>query len=127
MTGQKRRGLESRSEFAARLQRMQEFDAQPFTGYGDSSLAQQAIEALADHDVVITTYKAFSTFYKHFVKVHWKRIVLDEMQEVRSSTTALARQCQTLSASTRWMVSGTPLYESIDDLNGELHFLQVIP
>ena len=73
MTGQKRRGLESRSEFAARLQRMQEFDAQPFTGYGDSSLAQQAIEALADHDVVITTYKAFSTFYKHFVKVHWKR------------------------------------------------------
>ena len=92
---------------------------------------QAALEALADHDVVLTTYKSLTADGKalaaQFKKVHWKRIVLDEMQEVRSSTTQLALLCERLSASTRWMVSGTPLYDSIDDLNGELNFLKIWP
>ena len=32
-----------------------------------------------------------------------------------------------LTASNRWMVSGTPFINSIDDLNGELQFLKVWP
>ena len=32
-----------------------------------------------------------------------------------------------LSARARWMVSGTPLFSGLDDLNGELNFLGVIP
>jgi multidrug transporter EmrE-like cation transporter len=54
-------------------------------------------------------------------------VVLDEMQEVRSSTTELARKCERLHAPRRWMVSGTPLYDKIDDLQGELYFLRVSP
>lgn len=53
--------------------------------------------------------------------------MLDECQEIRSSTTVLARQCAALSSDKRWMMSGTPLHNSISDLNGELAFLQVIP
>jgi len=52
---------------------------------------------------------------------------LDEMQEIRSSTTELARMCAQARANRRWMVSGTPLYTSISDLNGELNFLGVQP
>ena len=47
--------------------------------------------------------------------------------QVRSSTTQLARVCRRLSSPLRWMVSGTPLHNSIDDLNGELAFLGVWP
>lgn len=50
-------------------------------------------------------------------------LVLDLSVQVRSSTTSLAQTCQALSARRRWMVSGTPLHSSIDDLNGELLFL----
>ncbi|KAJ1480333.1 hypothetical protein T484DRAFT_1811127 [Baffinella frigidus] len=39
----------------------------------------------------------------------------------------VARTCNALCSETRWMVSGTPLYTSIDDLNGELAFLGVFP
>jgi hypothetical protein len=53
--------------------------------------------------------------------------VLDEMQEVRSSTTELARKCERLCSPRRWMVSGTPLYDKISDLQGELYFLRVSP
>ena len=49
------------------------------------------------------------------------------MQEIRSSTTDHARACEKLLCDCRWMVSGTPLYTSIDDLNGELAFLGVLP
>eukprot|EP00964_Phaeocystis_antarctica_P034836 scaffold19850_cov63-Phaeocystis_antarctica.AAC.1 len=49
------------------------------------------------------------------------------MQEVRSSTTELARKCERLHGGLRWMVSGTPLYDKISDLQGELNFLRVSP
>ena len=62
-----------------------------------------------------------------FSKVRWKRICVDEMQELRSSTTELARLCKNLQSDRRWMISGTPLYSSINDLNGELNFLGVQP
>ena len=49
------------------------------------------------------------------------------MQEVRSTTTKLAKNCEKLYAPRRWMVSGTPLYDKISDLQGELYFLRVSP
>ena len=49
------------------------------------------------------------------------------MQEVRSSNTEKARQCERLHAPRRWMVSGTPLSTKVDELMGELFFLRVSP
>jgi hypothetical protein len=66
------------------------------------------------------------TSVKHLAK-RWGRIVLDEMQEVRSSTTKIARMCETLKSDRRWMISGTPLFEGIEDLKGELNFLHLEP
>ena len=60
-------------------------------------------------------------------RVFWRRVVLDECQMVRSSTTQLARACESLRSDFRWMVSGTPLHAGVDDLNGELAFLGVWP
>ena len=86
--------------------------------------------------------------------------MLDECQEIKAATTAIAKTCRDLSSEHRWMVrtmlllllllllmllllsqllllpllfvltsvlqvSGTPLTTSVDDLNGELQFLQV--
>ena len=51
-------------------------------------------------------------------RVGWRRVVLDECQMVRSSTTQLAVACRCLTADFRWMVSGTPLHAGVDDLNG---------
>lgn len=70
---------------------------------------------------------AFQDDKTTFNRIKWDRVVLDEMQEIRSSTTDHARACEKLICDCRWMVSGTPLYTSIDDLNGELAFLGVLP
>lgn len=80
-------------------------------------------------DLVLTTYAALSKdVAARVLKSHsWKRIVLDEMQEIRSSTTVLAKNCKGLTGQKRWMVSGTPLFDSIEDFKGELDFLKIEP
>jgi SNF2 family DNA or RNA helicase len=84
-------------------------------------------ELAASADIIVTTYAMLKDDKSTFNRIKWDRVVLDEMQEIRSSTTDHARACEKLLCDCRWMVSGTPLYTSIDDLNGELAFLGVLP
>jgi SNF2 family DNA or RNA helicase len=86
---------------------------------------------------VLTTYRALDAeaagraggraVPRVLSRIAWRRVCLDECQEVRSNTTTLARTAAGLTATHRWMISGTPLYSSVDDLNGALrccvHFL----
>ena len=111
---------------------------------------REAAASLARADVVLTTYATLNAPGESVLgKIGWHRIVLDEMQEVRSragveedpqmeltspacaqvrsSTSELARRCERLVCGRRWMVSGTPLYDKISDLEGELNFLRVSP
>ncbi|KAL7547448.1 hypothetical protein ACHAWF_010744 [Thalassiosira exigua] len=80
-------------------------------------------------DVLITTYAALERppTGKYLAGIRWGRIVLDEQQEIRSSTTKVARACERLDCPRRWMMSGTPIFEGIEDLSGELDFLRVEP
>jgi hypothetical protein len=80
-------------------------------------------------DIVLTTYNALENpaASKILASKIWGRIVLDEMQEIRSSTTKIAKTCEQLECDCRWMLSGTPLFEGIDDLRGELNFLRLAP
>ena len=96
--------------------------------HGKDEHLRDRIERIAsENDIILVSYRMLQTDRKPFQSIHWRRIVLDEMQEIRSSTTDLAKVCKKLSSDFRWMVSGTPLYTSLDDLNGELNFLGVTP
>lgn len=80
-------------------------------------------------DIVVTTYAALekAPSAKMLSSIAWGRVVLDEMQEIRQSTSKIARICEQLECNRRWMLSGTPLFEGIDDLRGELNFLRLEP
>lgn len=85
-----------------------------------------------DADITICTYKALRHpspphVHKYIESRRWGRVILDEMQEIRSSTTQIAKACSNLSSYRRWMLSGTPLFDGIDDLKGELNFLCLEP
>ena len=97
--------------------------------YMSQSDNNDELEILATSDVVLTTYDALTQrkTSKLLSDVHWGRIVLDEMQEIRSSTTLISHNCEKLLCDRRWMLSGTPLFEGIDDLRGELNFLRLEP
>ena len=86
-------------------------------------------------DVVLTTYQSLekgrrcqnNRSAQVLLSTHWGRIVLDEMQEIRSNTTSIAKSCNALIAERRWMLSGTPLFEGFNDFRGELCFLRLDP
>ncbi|CAM9883365.1 unnamed protein product [Pylaiella littoralis] len=82
---------------------------------------------VADNDVVLTTYELLRSRPTIFRKINFHRCVLDECQEIKTATTNIAKMCQQVKASHRWMVSGTPIAGKIDSLHGELNFLQVWP
>lgn len=81
------------------------------------------------NDILITTYSALErpATSRFLAGRRWGRIVLDEQQNVRSSTTTIARNCEGLDCRRRWMLSGTPIFEGIEDLRGELNFLRLVP
>ena len=86
-------------------------------------------ESKHEPDIVLTTYQALehAKTSKRLQDRVWGRIVLDEMQEIRSSATMIAKSCDKLSGTRRWMLSGTPLFDGIEDLKGELNFLSLEP
>jgi hypothetical protein len=88
-----------------------------------------------DADVVLTSYQSLEKSKKGcsnnsanvLLSTHWARVVLDEMQEIRSHTSSISKNCNALIANRRWMLSGTPLFEGFSDLRGELCFLRLDP
>ena len=103
---------------------------------GRGRVSPEAIAELAAHDVVLASYKALESESsgrgghgspKVLTRIHWRRIALDECQEVRSNTTQLARTAAALIGDHRWLISGTPMHTGVDDINGELKFLSVWP
>jgi hypothetical protein len=108
-----------------------------------------------DADIVVTTYQALEDNYSNSTKKKkkrqprqsknsqphvpapietlslagqtWGRIVLDEMQQIRSWTTRISKLVNSLKSDCRWMLSGTPLLDDVTDLRGELCFLRLEP
>jgi SNF2 family DNA or RNA helicase len=52
---------------------------------------------------------------------------VDEMQELRSDKSSIAKNIEDLDCDRRWMVSGSPLFEGLSDLRAELAFLRLVP
>lgn len=104
---------------------------------------------LASYDIILTDYTTLqSEFYysNHnptsrtlrrpsrylnvktpLLYVNWWRVCLDEAQMVSSVITKPARLVAQLSTVHRWVVTGTPIQKSIDDLYGLVYFLGCSP
>ncbi|KAI0305630.1 SNF2 family N-terminal domain-containing protein [Multifurca ochricompacta] len=57
--------------------------------------------------------------------VQWKRIVLDEGHNIRNPRTKMAKSVYALNAQRRWVLTGTPIINSPQDLGSVLTFLRV--
>ncbi|CCW68730.1 unnamed protein product [Phytomonas sp. Hart1] len=55
--------------------------------------------------------------------IHWKRVILDEAHMIRHSKTFRWRAIRELCGVHRWVVTATPLHNTIQDLQNLLHFV----
>ena len=84
---------------------------------GPNRTSQSA--ALAEMDVVITSYSLLLPRSNEKLtplhRIAWDRLVLDEGHEVRNPRTKSHISILALKSSIRWIVSGTPIFNSIRD------------
>ncbi|KAM6960682.1 helicase-like transcription factor [Aplochiton taeniatus] len=85
---------------------------------------------LSSQDVVITTYNVLSADYANKSPLHgvnWLRVVLDEGHVIRNPKAQMSKAVLALNSQRRWILSGTPIQNSLKDLWMLLAFLRLKP
>ncbi|XP_007564589.1 helicase-like transcription factor isoform X1 [Poecilia formosa] len=85
---------------------------------------------LSSQDVVITTYNVLSSDFGNTSPLHginWLRVVLDEGHVIRNPNAQMSKAALKLKAQRRWILSGTPIQNSVKDLWMLLAFLRLKP
>ncbi|EPY52699.1 ubiquitin-protein ligase E3 [Schizosaccharomyces cryophilus OY26] len=84
-------------------------------------------------DLVITSYgvllseSANSADTCGLFSVHWYRVILDEGHSIKNPSSKTAKACYAISAQNRWVITGTPIVNKLDDLYSLIKFLQIEP
>jgi SNF2 family DNA or RNA helicase len=79
-------------------------------------------EALADADLVITTYGVATRDQAALGQVSWARVVCDEAQNIKNHTTKQARAVRGLPAAARIALTGTPVENRLSELWSIMEF-----
>jgi len=82
----------------------------------------ELVAAIADADVVITTYATAVRDIDALTEVQWGRVVLDEAQAIKNSSSETAQQLRRITARTRLALTGTPIENGLGDLWAILDF-----
>lgn len=87
--------------------------------HGASTKKKYTKEDLESKPVVLTTYGSIVLDAKKndkLSKINWNRIIFDEAHHLRNKNTKLFLSALRLNAKHKWMVTGTPIQNSIGDL-----------
>ncbi|KAG8425434.1 hypothetical protein J3458_002133 [Metarhizium acridum] len=87
---------------------------------------------LMNFDVVITSYGKLAREKDSNVpqvllsqSIQWKRVVLDEGHTIRNARTKVALAACAINAQSRWVLTGTPIINSVRDLQSLIKFLHI--
>ncbi|WP_280386849.1 DEAD/DEAH box helicase [Nocardia wallacei] len=78
--------------------------------------------AVADSDLVITTYALLARDVEELKRQPWERIVLDEAQHIKNANTRQARAARHVAARQRLALTGTPVENRLEELRSILDF-----
>ncbi|MFG1793882.1 DEAD/DEAH box helicase [Nocardia sp. NPDC049149] len=78
--------------------------------------------AVADADLVITTYALLARDLDELKRQSWDRMVLDEAQHIKNAGTRQARAARSLPARHRLALTGTPVENRLEELRSIMDF-----
>ncbi|XP_058603407.1 helicase-like transcription factor isoform X2 [Onychostoma macrolepis] len=93
---------------------------------------KRSVKLLSEQDVVLTTYNVLSSDFGNKAssplhKVNWLRVVLDEGHVIRNPNALQSKAILELQSERRWILSGTPIQNSLKDLYMLMSFLKLKP
>lgn len=96
-------------------------DLRTFVHHGERRLAGP--EALGGIDLVITSYATLGRDEDSFSEFSFDCVIADEAQHIKNRRTRNARALRSLRANGRFLLTGTPLENSLEDLRSLFDFL----
>uniref|UniRef100_A0A663MAZ9 Helicase like transcription factor n=1 Tax=Athene cunicularia TaxID=194338 RepID=A0A663MAZ9_ATHCN len=108
----------------------QDFNVNIYVYYGSDRSKDPSV--LSEQDIVLTTYNILATDYgirggSPLHKVKWLRIVLDEGHTIRNPNAQQTKAVLNLEGQRRWVLTGTPIQNSVKDLWSLISFLKMKP
>jgi superfamily II DNA or RNA helicase len=92
-----------------------------FVHHADRRLA--SVADFASYDLVITSYGTLARDQELFTGVDFAVVIADEAQHIKNRRSQNAAALRALRARTRFLLTGTPLENSLDDLRSLFEFL----
>ncbi|KAM6305123.1 helicase-like transcription factor [Aegotheles albertisi] len=107
-----------------------DFHVNIYVYYGSDRSKDPSV--LSGQDIVLTTYNILATDYgirgdSPLYKVRWLRIVLDEGHTIRNPNAQQTKAALNLEGHRRWVLTGTPIQNSVKDLWSLISFLKLKP
>ncbi|KAJ7420394.1 helicase-like transcription factor [Willisornis vidua] len=107
-----------------------DFNVKIYVYYGSDRSKDASV--LSEQDIVLTTYNVLATDYgikgdSPLHKVKWLRIVLDEGHTIRNPNAQQTKAALNLEGHRRWILTGTPIQNSVKDLWSLISFLKLKP
>ncbi|KQL59386.1 helicase-like transcription factor [Amazona aestiva] len=108
----------------------QDFHVNIYIYYGSDRSRDPSF--LSEQDIVLTTYNILATDHgmrgdSPLHKVMWLRIVLDEGHTIRNPNAQQTKAVLNLDGHRRWVLTGTPIQNSVKDLWSLISFLKLKP
>src|SRR5210317_137609 len=85
----------------------------------------KCVEDLKSCDVTVCPYSLLTENDPLVHKVKWGRIILDEAHEIRNRRSKRFKSVVKLVSETRWLVTGTPVFNRVDDFVSLCGFLGI--
>lgn len=104
--------------------------------YGADRQKQDAQRLSRDYDIIVTSYGTLSSEYSSsgpgndgsaLFRVSFWRVLLDEAHVIKSRASLTAKACYAIEADRRWVMTGTPIQNKLEDLFSLIRFLRVEP
>lgn len=110
-----------------------------FTYHGANKRGQKAAD-FQQYDVVVSTYDTMALEYwtgasgkdpkpvprtQGLFSIKWRRIVLDEGHQIRNPNSKRAIAACAIDSTSRWVLTGTPIVNRLDDLYSLVKFLRL--
>ncbi|HRJ48278.1 MAG TPA: DEAD/DEAH box helicase, partial [Opitutaceae bacterium] len=84
---------------------------------------QRRIAAFAGHELIITSYGTLTRDRELFAGADFDCVIADEAQHIKNRRSQNAQALRSLRAGTRFLLTGTPLENSLEDLRSLFEFL----
>lgn len=99
-----------------------------FLHHGSEKL--NSLKDMNQYDIILTSYAIYAAEYNAntvFATTTFLRVILDEAHVIRNESSQRSKACMNIKAKFKWIVSGTPIHNRVEDLYPVFTFLGFTP